>query len=232
MNDCGNEYIQLLSSLPRMPSQLTDDYHPITDISLAKRLRMLSAGDCRRLDNIRDIVLWARIAKLSQQQDWVVKARAVLQAEADTELASLIYYRLDVRSLIAALNARHRKITLSGHWTVSRLKSHIEAQWQATDFGLAKRFAWIDKADALVRSGHSMELEQLVAQLCWQNLQRNSARLKYSFESVVVYVLQWDLFNRRQGWDSELAQKKFDQLLTNFTLQKEWQDVFQQQINR
>lgn len=232
-----NEYIQLLSSLPRMPAALTDEYHPVTTLTLERRLRLLSEADSLRMERIRELLFWHRLAKTVQSQSVVAQAKRIFMTESDSRIRALIRYRLEVRTLVAASVAKQRNSPLDGDWTPSGLQTYIQRHWQSENFGLSQRFPWLQRVTELLAAGHTQMLEAFLMQLCWSHLRRYPNSQQFDFVEVVVYVLQWDLISRWQQHDSEQAKQRFTallgpvnaqlQALDNLSQKKEWQDEIQ-----
>ena len=209
----NDQYIQLLTSLPQFASIFGARQTPLSRIKLDQRLKLLSESDQQRLSAIESVIEWDSNPHFAHYDQVVSKFKQLLLNEQDTKIKAIINFRLDLRTLVAALKAQAGGKTLQGEWTVSHLKSTIERNWQSGTFKLEHRFNWLVEAKQLIASDQHLALETLIFKQLWQFLRKHSEHNQYGFAAVVSYVLQWDLVSRWLSYRSECAGERYQKLL-------------------
>ena len=88
--------------------------------------------------------------------------------------------------------------------------SGISDDWGARAKKLMVR---IDEARALLVAGASVELERLLLDVVWRDLERRSEGHEFDFEAVLLYCLRWEVIARWTRYTSEAATTRFDHLV-------------------
>ncbi len=217
----ADQYIQLLSSLPQFAPLFSAKQTPLSRLKLDQRLKLLSPHDQQRLAEIEAVLEWDNISLLQESNALTARFRQVLAIEAGSDIESIIRSRLDMRTLVAALNLRANGKQPEGDWTASELKRSIERNWQSPTFKLEHHYSWLKQAVQYFNSGQYLLLEKLLFNEIWKYLQSHPSRRQYSFTSVVIYVLQWDVASRWLSYDSQAALVRFNLLLESALPSKE-----------
>ena len=101
------KYTMLLSSLPVHPSNLfTAQQTPISEIQLEHRLTLLDEDDARDLALIIGLLHWSKI-KNWDEASIVKQSKAELEAIQNPFLKEIVCWRLELRTVLAALRRRH-----------------------------------------------------------------------------------------------------------------------------
>jgi len=207
-------YVMLMSSLPRPLSLFGATQTPISRLKLDRRLRILDEEDAKDLRLIEDALQWGNMP-IDLTTDQVIQRVRV--AMADTEnpvLRQIIRDRLEMRTVMAALRARHRGDgPPKGPWGYGRWTQHIARNWTEPNFRLEGVFPWIAEAQRLLALPDPVALERLLMQQSWTELGRLAGAHEFDFEAVVIYVLRWNIVDRWVRYDGKAAAERFDQLV-------------------
>jgi len=98
-------------------------------------------------------------------------------------------------------------------WGYGRWVGQIQRYWSDPTFGLDHPFPWLHRANDLLRSQDSLEVERLLLGLSWHQLGRASEGHYFDFVAVVIYVLKWDIVARWTSYDGAQALKRFNTLV-------------------
>jgi len=211
------DYVVLIASLPPLPLSLWDlKNKPVTRLTLERQLKLLSDKDSEQLQLIESILHWAKIEGKVSDETIATEAKRVIATIDNPLLQSMVIWRLELRTIIAAI--RRRKLALKApdikqSWGYGSVVSSIKKNWQMDDFALSNRFPWIKKANSLFEADRSIELEKLLLNLSWQRYERMGQGHYFDFAAVVVYVLRWDIINRWAQCDEMLAMQQFELLV-------------------
>lgn len=210
-----DQYVMLLSSLPAYRSLFGAQQTPLSRRKLDQRLRMLSPAHSLQLQQIEGTLNWDAIPLSLSNDRLVERFRGLLEAFADSSLYGLFVQRLEMRSIVAALQWRQQGAAAAppGLWTPSPVRQHLARHWQEPDFQLQTRLGWVSEARQLLAADDVYGLEKLLLRQAWQALQRHPCRQRYGFEAVVVYVLKWDIIDRWSRYQAAAAARRFSQLL-------------------
>lgn len=212
-----NRYTMLIASLPVHPaSMFASKQTPISRIQLDRRLRLLEEGDARLLSRLEGLFHWDRLP-LDLSDEAIVRLADALMAElGNPTLREIISFRLDLRTVLAALRRRRRGETAPtprqawgyGHWV-----DYIRRHWHDPNLGLDHLLPWVREVSRLVAEGDSQELERRLLEIMWIALGRLGEGHYFDFEAVVVYVLRWDMLARWTTYDGPAAGRRFHALV-------------------
>lgn len=211
----SDRYAMLLASLPYHGPLFGAKQTPLSRIRLNQRLALLDPIEARCLQDARRLIEWA------QQEPGMTDAAAVMRAKqliddiASPFVRDLVTWRLEMRTLIAALRHRRRgeRAPRGRHWGFGRWVGRIAQHWSEPDFGLEPAFPWLPEAARLLERGTAVALERLLLGVAWDHLERVSDGHYLDFEAVVIYVLRWDMIARWTTYDGEEAVRRFDELV-------------------
>lgn len=217
MADDRFKYTMLLSSLPVHPSNLfTTQQTPVSEIQLERRLTLLDADDARDLALIIGLLHWSKI-KNWNEASIVKQSKAELEAIQNPFLKKIVCWRLELRTVLAALRRRHAgeisapssEFLGFGSWP-----GIIVKHWHEKDFGVGHRLPWLVEAAQLLEQNKTYALEQLLLNEVWRYYARVGSNHYFDFAAVVIYVLRWDVVNRWLSYNSEAAVQRFDDLVS------------------
>ncbi len=219
-----NQYTLLVSSLPQHKRDLFDSEHtPVSEIQLNKRLQWLDEEDARDLALINEVLYWSTMAQ-SSDDDFVQHASRYLPQVSNEFFRRMIMWRLEMRTLIAALRHRQQGVVPTGEDEVKgfgRWPLMITRNWQQVDFGLGRHFPWLEEAARLIDEEQAQALEKLLLNLVWQQYERQGFGHYFDFEAVVIYVLRWDVINRWRQCEAQAALERFNRIVDQCMLQVE-----------
>ena len=148
--------------------------------------------------------------------EFLRQARELFATLESAFVKDIVNFRLELRSLVAALRRRRLGMAAPGDqevWGCRRWLPSIRRQWQQPDFGLKMAVPWIAEANKLLESGDSAGLQRLQMELNWNHYRRVAGGHTFDFEAVVLYVLRWDMIDRWVRYDGQAAQVRFQKLV-------------------
>lgn len=210
-----DRYAMLLSSLPYHGPLFGAKQTPLSRIRLNQRLALLDPLEAAWLSDARRLLEWAQQEPDQTDAQAVARAQRLSDAIASPFIRDLVAWRLELRTLVAALRRRHRgePAPRGRHWGFGRWLGWIARHWAEPDFALSGAFPWLEEANRLLDRGASVELERLLLDAVWSHLERVSDGHYLDFEAVVIYVLRWDMIARWTTYDGEEAVRRFDALV-------------------
>jgi hypothetical protein len=136
--------------------------------------------------------------------------RLVAQISNPT-LRDLIEWRLDMRTIIAALRRR-----LSGMGPPSGVGQWVEKirrHYQHPTFQLQGRYPWIGRFDQLLRDGRALEAQRLIFEVNYREFDQWNPPDMFSFEALLVYLAKWEIIDRWTSLDEAAGRDRFDTIL-------------------
>lgn len=212
----NTEYITLMSSLPYLPSIFSEKGPPpISRIQLKHRLSMLEPDDAQVLKEIDDLTHWDYLPMNKTDESIIIQAEKVLPT-FDEPLRELILWRLESRTIVAAL--RRRQLGMSPpqpgeKWGYGRWINSIVRNWKEPGFQLDKIFPWVTEANGFLKAGDSVGLERMFLERAWKHLSRYGESHYFNFFAVVVYVLKWHLAAQWARYNGVAAVKRFNDMV-------------------
>ncbi|MCG6897344.1 MAG: DUF2764 domain-containing protein [Thiocapsa sp.] len=210
-----DRYAMLLSSLPYHGPLFGAKQTPLSRIRLNQRLALLDPLEAEWLRDARRLLEWAQQEPEHTDAEAIMRAKRLIDGIASPFIRDLVTWRLELRTLVAALRRRHRgePAPRDPRWGFGRWLIRISGHWNEPDFGLAGAFPWLPEAKRLLDRGASVELERLLLGAVWSHLERVSDGHYLDFEAIVIYVLRWDMIARWTKYDGEEAAQRFDGLV-------------------
>ena len=208
-------YYTLVASLPALPYFKHAERLPINRQRLDERLRLLSGTDAAILANARSVVEWGAHSANRTDAEFIRRFEEFQSVSDSPTLSAFLLYRMNLRTVIAALRRRHRDEDSgpSSHpWGIGDWVSHIEINWRVPDFKLGHLYPWIPAARQHLESGESKALEELLMDLVWQNLSRSALGFDFQFEAIIAFVFKWDILERWLSYDPEPSRTRFSNL--------------------
>ena len=209
-------YVALTASLPALPDIVAAKRAPISRLRLDQRLRALTPEDKALLDALE--ALLARHGSDPGLTDaaFVERARALVPLLPSPALERAVEHALELRSIVAALRRRQRgepAPAADTTWGYGRWTRTMARGWQEPGLGLERAFPWVREAAELVKNGDSITLESLLMRERWTILGRLRIGHDFDFTAVALYVLRYQLVERRVAYDVEAATMRFRRLV-------------------
>jgi hypothetical protein len=218
-----------MSSLPHLGNLFGTKQTPISRLKLEERLKMLSEKDAILLNQIASLIAWQQQPMQRTDEEFVTEAQHFFQQLGNPTLRKILEYRLNLRTIIAALRRRHRGENNPPErpWGIGAWVNYIERYWSEPGFRLEGMFPWVLEANRLLNANDSLGLERLQFEVNWKMLEQLEAGHYFDFEAVVIYLMRWSLVDRWTRYDGGAAVKRFRTLVDSGI--EKFTDVFAQQ---
>lgn len=212
----ADRYLMLITSLPAHGELFGAKQAPLSRLRLRQRLKLLEPGDADDLQKLAALADWSRLGMDEEDEAIVRRARDILPTVANDLVRELATWRLEMRTLIAALRRRHAgegPPARGRAWGFGRWVPHITRYWNEPNLRLERAFPWLPEARRLLEDGDPVGLERHLLSTVWDHLERVSEGHHFDFEAVVVYCSRWDLVARWTGYQGDAAVARFDELV-------------------
>jgi len=209
----SNDYAMLVTSLPYHGPLFGARQAPLSRIRLRQRQRLLDEKDRACLRVVADLLEWSRQSLERSDAEIIARARAELPKLDNAFVRDLVVWRLELRTVVAALRRRHRGLAAPAgrdSWGFGRWLGHIRRYWNEPQFRLERVYPWLAEAANLLESGDALGLERLLLHAVWEHLDRVAEGHHFDFEAVLIYSLRWDLVARWTGYSAEDALSRFE----------------------
>ncbi len=154
----ANRYAMLISSLPYHGVLFGAWQTPLSRIRLQQRLSLLEPGDAACLQVIAGLLDWSYLGRERRDEEIIAHARAVIPTLVNAFVRDLVVWRLELRTVLAALRRRQRGQAAPPaheHWGYGRWLSHLRKYWNEPHFRLERAFHWLPEARTLLEvRGH------------------------------------------------------------------------------
>ncbi|MGI9276359.1 MAG: DUF2764 family protein [Endozoicomonas sp.] len=218
-------YYTLLTSLPHIDSLFDSKITPISRLQLDRRLSMLSRDDRDTLIKVEQLMHWSHLGEDVDEAS-LIRLAARLHSELTSEtLKELVNWRLDMRTVVAALRRKMRgaQAPSDPQWSYGTRYAYIRRNWSSPTLGLQHAFPWIPLAIECLNKQDYLTLEKTLLEAVWRRLDEMGRRHSFDFEAVIVYLLRWNLVARWTAYNGEQAMERFreltDQALGEFVKQ-------------
>jgi hypothetical protein len=212
----ATRYAMLLSSLPYHGVLFGARQTPLSRIRLQQRLSLLKPADAACLHAIAGLLDWAHLGRERRDEEIIAHARSVIPTLGNSFVRDLVIWRLELRTVLAALRRRQRGQTAPPahkHWGYGRWLAHLHKYWNEPHFRLERAFPWLPEARALLESGDTLGLERLLIGIGWEHLERLSDGHHFDFEAVLLYTQRWSLIARWTSYNGKAALARFDEMV-------------------
>ncbi len=203
-----NRYYTLISSLPHLPKFHRADRLPINRERLDERLGILEPEDRIVAAQAEEFIAWQRQPANRTDSEIIIFYGELMNQIAQPVLRSMIEYRMNQRSIIAALRRRQRGMpppSASESWGVGPWIRQIELNWDQPDFRLGYAHPWLPVARQYLEGGDAVALEQHLMDRTWNYLDRIESHYEFRFEAVLAYLFKWDIVQRWLKYDEHEA---------------------------
>lgn len=210
-------YVMLVCYLPPLPaSPFAIRQAPLSRLQLDRRLALLRPEDAADLAVFESMAHWDSIPLGTSDQAFLARVHRDLDRLTRPALREMLLWRLELRTLVAALRRRQLGLPAPGSGEAFGLGECLDAirrHWLAPDFRLGYRHSWVSAAHELFRTGQHEALERLLFSTVWDHYGRLAWNHHFDFEAVVLYVLRWNLIDRLIRHDAAAAVRQFETLL-------------------
>jgi hypothetical protein len=206
----------LMASLPALAPLFSESRTAISRLRLDKRLSMLEPDDARDLAGLEGLMQWHRFSFEISDAEIVEQAERVVPAIRSDELREIARWRIEIRTVVAALRRRAAGTPPPGpgeKWGYGRWVLPIERNWSKSDFGISRVLPWIGEVASLIEQGDALGVERTVGALVWRQFSRAADRHFFDFEAVALYVLRWDVIHRWTAYHGGEASQRFTEML-------------------
>jgi hypothetical protein len=206
-----DRYVMLLTSLPHLGPLFRARQTPLSRPALDRRLRGLEPEDRAVLERVTGVLSWSRLDLDERDATLVRRAEAVLAGLDSPTLGAAIIHRLEVRTAVAALRARHleRPRPPAPAFGFGRAARIAVRRWEEPHLGLERVLPWLPEARSLLQAGDARGLERLLLAVVWRRLGRLAREHQFDLEAVVLYVLRWQIQDRWTRQHPGLATRRF-----------------------
>ena len=209
-----NAYYTLLTSLPHIDSLFDSKITPISRLQLDRRLSMLSQEDRDTLIKVEQLMHWSHLGE-DVDEAALIRLAARLHSELTSEtLKELVNWRLDMRTVVAALRRKMRgtQAPSDPQWSYGSRYAYIRRNWSNPTLGLQHAFPWIPKVIECLGKQEYLELEKILLEAVWFKLDDLGRKHSFDFEAVIIYLLRWNLVARWTAYGGEQALERFSEL--------------------
>jgi hypothetical protein len=212
----SRKYIDLLTSLPYLANPFVHRRPPISEIQLQVRLNMLEPDDREMVRRLARAFYWGRLEMEDTDAEVIRAGRRLLDETTQPDLREWLLWRMDFRTLVAALRRRHDRPDAppaDSDWGFGNYVLQIERNWNHPSFHLEGRFPWLTEARNLLEAGDSYGLERLLLTVCWNYYTRQVPDDPWGLPAIWLYLNRWDLVERWCSYDADQAKTRFDEIV-------------------
>ncbi len=207
----SNDYYTLISALPHLPAHFDVERTPISRPRLMQRLKMVDPSDARYVTQLADFLSWDRQVIEKADEEINRDYQRLKEEMRHPVIIEIMEHRVNVRTIVGALRRRRR-----GEGPpigVGELVVPIRSNWNQPQFGLQRRFPWIEEFAELMEAGKAMDAERVLYECTWSLRSRMADDYTFSFEAVLLYLARWSIIDRWTSRDAEAGLERFDQII-------------------
>ncbi|MBB1487570.1 hypothetical protein [Oceanospirillum sediminis] len=205
-------YYTLVTALPDLPPLAKCKQMPISRIALDRRLTMLSEEDQKQLKLAESLYHFGAEQPASlPDQKLVYQWQSQLSQIQSEPVRQCIANRLEWQSFLAAMRQRQQgdkgpeQFFGFGRWT-TRIRQH----WHEPTFGLETALPLLTELHPLLQKGAAGEVEYQINHHLWQQLLQIERSHHFTIETVICFVLRWELAEKQIRNNADQALAAFD----------------------
>ena len=205
-------YVALMASLPVLPPVLSAKRLPISRLRLERRLQALSPADKALLEDLQAVFSLVRRDPALSDAMLVDRVRELQPRLPSAALERAVDYIMALSTITAALRRRQRGEPAPAAdlaWGYGRWTRTIHRHWQEPELGVGRAFPWVREAAGHVESGDAIALESLLMREFWTMTGRLRVGHDFDVTAVALYVLRYQVLERRVAYDVEAATMRF-----------------------
>ena len=210
-------YYQLLSSLPHINTLFDARAISLSRYQLEKRLSSLSPSDNQLLKKIEILIFFGEYTNNTIEGKKLIRVAIDTFAKIkSTLLASYIQNELDRKTLLMAIRQKNlqKPSPTNTAWSYGTRYEYIKRNWSKPTFGLEHAFLSTTKIVDLIKKDQALTVEKIILNDMWSALNALSSSCPiFSFDSVVAYIVRWNLVNRWVSYDKVKAVKRFEKIV-------------------
>ncbi|MCF8129646.1 MAG: DUF2764 domain-containing protein [Deltaproteobacteria bacterium] len=209
-------YYTLLAGLPPLPRFDRAERLPISWERLQQRLRMLNSHDAQVLERATAFLTRQKDAQRVTDSELVGRFWKMAETMSNSRLNGLFSFPVDQRTIMAALRRRHQGLNRpSGKesWGAGQYVGHIERNWDAPHFRLAKRYPWLPQAKLYLEDDSVLDLDRLLKNVLWDYLDGLVPDWDFGFRAVMAYRMKWEMVDQWLTHDVAKAGERFNELV-------------------
>lgn len=207
----SNSYYMLVTSLPYMPRTFEVEQVPISRMRLEQRLTMLKPNDMSVVEQVQEFLRWDRQHRDQTDEDVKDHFELLVATITNRLVRKIIVFRMDVRTIVSGLRRRH--VNMSPPIGVSHLVPHIEKHWDHPQFNLVREHPWIDELLKCLAEGNTLQAERTLMRATWNRWTQLAERYYFTFESVILYLVRWEIVDRWTRLNRSVGQARFEDLV-------------------
>lgn len=208
----SRSYYMLIASLPNLPPHFDVEQAPIKRPELVERMRMLHPADTEVIRQVIAFLAWDRQPLDRTDQEVVSTYERLMSSISNSLLREVIEFRMNTRTILAALRRRHAG--QSSPPGVGQWAEHIRRNFQHPAFQLQGRYPWIEPLDRLLAEGDPMRAEHMLFDINYRHWSRRAQQYTFSFETLILYLVRWEVIDRWTSRDAVAGQARFENLIT------------------
>ncbi len=204
-------YYTLIASLPHLPTHFDVERPPISRPRLNQRLKDLDEPDAEVVQQLANFLAWDRQTLDRSEQNVIDDYERLRQEIHHPIVLEIVDNRINIRTIVSAL--RRRRNGQDPPRGVGQLVQPIRDRWKEPQFGLQKRYPWIEPFEQCMLNGEAVAAERHLYEFTWRLYSRMADQFQFSFEAVLLYLARWSIVDRWTSRDREAGLARFDQLL-------------------
>ena len=211
------DYITLMCSLPHLGHWLASDITPLSRLQLERRLDMLCGEHRLLLRELEALVHWNHMQPAASDAAFFAASHAFVRKTQGSELADIVTWRIDLRTITVALRARKNGAGPPSdpkHWSRSPHARQIARHWDKPYLGMERVYPWVNSLVDTYQEQKPSSVERRLLQITWDYLTSFQDRHEFDFLAVAIYVLRWHVIDRWVRYHGERGAAIFEQLVT------------------
>lgn len=204
-------YYMLIASLPPLPQPFDSGPLPITRKTLRERLGLLTEDDHQLVRQLAAFFAWDR-QTLDSSDESVLQTHSQLMEEiGEPFVRQIIRYRFEMRTIVAAL--RRKRDGEGPPAGIPPLDQLIRRHWDAPNFGLSRRYRWIDPFISACEKGKLVKAQHILYTDLWTTWTRFGQSYHFTFETILLYLARWEIVERWTSQNADRGRERYDELI-------------------
>lgn len=205
-------YYMLIASLPHMPRSFEQEQPPISRLRLRQRLSLLNEKDAQVVEQIQGFLRWDRQPAERTDAEVQHEYDHIMQTVGNPLVRDIVVFRMEVRTIMSAL--RRRRLGMGPPTAVGDVVNHITKNWEHPTFRLQLEHPWIAPAQQYLQERQVLQVQRQVLSATWDRWRKLRENYYFCFESLLLYLAQWEIIDRWARHNQETGQQRFQTLLT------------------
>lgn len=205
-------YYMLVASLPQLPRRFDEGVLPISRHQLRSRMSLLHPQDRLTLSRLSAFFVFDR-QPLDRTDSEAMQRFHLLQLSVRNPLAiELIRHRMELRTLVSSWRKKiSNEQPPDGE---GPLIAAVRRGWNQPLFGLGGQYPWFAAFVQASSDGDLLAAQRCLFRVLWEKWSRLSVNYHFTFESILLYVAQWEIVERWTSQNIPLGEQRFEKLLS------------------